>query len=153
VLAAREVAKWTNRFAVTRDGRLVTTLDTVQRDNFPGSFTLDGHHYTLPGSIWDSRLSLVDERGDVVARASRTSHGWTLAADQRTYYLRGAFLWGLSQQFEAGDPPIGTVRRTGRWQRGVDLDLPGVPTVLQIFLLAVNIASWDRWSLVWMTGR
>ena len=49
-----------------------------------------------------------------------------------------------SQQLEAGDPPIGTVRRTGGWRRGVDLDLPGVPTVLQIFLLAVVIARWDK---------
>lgn len=144
MLAAREVAKWTNRFAVTRDGRRVTTYDSVQRPADPGSFTLDGRRYALPGSIWDDRLTLLDEHAAVAAVADSAGSGWTVTAGGQTYHLRRTAFWGGSYQLDAGDLPIGTVRRNGRWQRGFDLDLPGLPTQLQIFMLALVVARWDK---------
>lgn len=145
MLIAREISKWTNRYAVSRDGRPIATLDAILRDNDSGSFTLDGRRYRLPGAIWDTRFAMLDERGGVVAEAERVNRKcWTVSAAGQIYHLRRTSTWGRRHQLDAGDLPLGTIHRIGGSDRAVELDLSGVPALVEIFVLALVIAMRDE---------
>jgi hypothetical protein len=158
VLVAREVSRWTNRYAVSRDGQRITMLDAVLRDGQPGSFTLDGRRYSIPGAIWDTRFALHDETGGVVGAAERgRDEWWAVTSAAQTYHLRRTFIVAARDRLDSSDPPLGRVYRIGGVDRAVELDLPNAPEVVQVFLLAVVIAGrdtqvtfrgtgfWQRW--------
>ncbi|MEV4617581.1 hypothetical protein AB0J74_02555 [Asanoa sp. NPDC049573] len=145
MLVAREISRWTNRYAVSRDGRRVTTLDAIVRDTDAGSFTLDGHRYALPGAIWDDHFTVRDGRRDVVAEAHRVDRTrWTIVAAGQTYHLRRGNFWGTRHQLDAGDLPLGMVYRVGGAERAVEADLSGVPALVEIFVLALVLAIRDN---------
>ncbi|GIF51542.1 hypothetical protein DFJ67_7665 [Asanoa ferruginea] len=159
MLVAREVSRWTNRYAVIRDGRRVTTLDAVLRDGQPASFTLEGRRYSIPGAIWDTRLVLHDETGGALGVAERgRDEWWSITSAGQTYHLRRTFIVAARDRLDSGDPPLGRVYRTGGAERAVELELPGAPELVQVFLLAVVIAGrdaqvtfrgtgfWQRWA-------
>jgi hypothetical protein len=158
VLVAREISRWTNRYAVARDGRRISTLDAILRAGQPGSFTLDGRRYSIPGAIWDTRFALHDEAGGVLGTAERgRDEWWTVSSAGQAYHLRRTFIVAARDKLDSGDPPLGRVYRIGGADRAVELELPGAPEVVQVFLLAVVIAGrdaqatfrgrgfWQRW--------
>ncbi|GIF62542.1 hypothetical protein Ais01nite_05770 [Asanoa ishikariensis] len=129
---------------VSRDGRRVTTLDAVVRDNSSGSFTLDGRRYSLPGAVWDTRFGVLDARNEVVAEATRVNREcWAISHAGQAYHLRRMSIWGTRHQLDAGDLPLGMAYRTGGADRAVELDVAGAPPLVEIFVLALVIAMRD----------
>ncbi|MDG4826480.1 hypothetical protein O7635_31910 [Asanoa sp. WMMD1127] len=143
MLTAHPASAWRNRYDVALDGAPVTTFDGSFWKN-GGAFALDGRHYEVRGSFWGNRSTLLDEMGGEVATAERIGRKrWTVTSAGRTYQFRRASVWGNRQELYTDAGPVGTVNRPSAWRRDVEVDLPGVPVAVQIFVLAVVIAMWD----------
>lgn len=143
MLTARKPSVWRNRYDVALDGQPVTTFDGSFWKG-GGTFTLDGREYEVRGSLWGNRSTMVDEMGGVLAAADRVGRKrWTVTSAGQTYEFHRASLWGNRQDLYSGDRAVGSVNRPSNWRSDVELDLPGVPAPVQIFVLAVVVAMWD----------
>ena len=67
----------------------------------------------------------------VVWRLGRSASGW-----------RKSF-WGNEEELVLGDTRVGSVRKTSFWRGDVAVELPGLATALQLFVLGVVISMWD----------
>ena len=68
---------------------------------------------------------------------------WTVQAGGRTYHFERASMWNTAQELRNEAGPIGLIRRTSFWRGTVSADLPGLPPLVQIFVLGVVITMWD----------
>lgn len=143
-MTVRRVSVWRNRYEVRAAGRVVTTWDGAFWRN-GGAFTLDGLRYEVRGGAWGTRFTMLDPTGGTVATAERVGRKrWTVTAGGQVYAFHRASLWGHRQELRAGDRTVGVVRRVSAWRNDVDVDLPGVPLPLQVFVLGVVITMWDN---------
>lgn len=51
--------------------------------------------------------------------------------------------WGNKEQLVLSDTRMRSVRKTSFWRGDVAVELPGLPTALQLFVLGVVISMWD----------
>ena len=73
MLEARKTSIWTNRYAISADGRKLAVWDGSLW-TAGGSFELNGRHYEVHANLWGSTYGMVDQSGAQVAAAKRV--GW-----------------------------------------------------------------------------
>ncbi|MEV4536992.1 hypothetical protein AB0J82_24760 [Asanoa sp. NPDC049518] len=143
MLTARPASSWTNKYDVELDGRPLTIWEASLWKQ-GGKCTLDGHDYRIRSNTWGTRHTMVDESGDEVAVADKVGRKqWTVTYGGQTFHFRRRSLWSQQQDLYLGEQAVGYARRPSAWRRDVELDLPGMPTPAQVFVLAVVIAMWD----------
>ena len=144
MLEARKISVWRSSYQISADGRPVTVWDSsVWRSG--GDFDLDGQRYRVRGNAWGNRFGMVDAVGRTVASADRVGRKrWTVEAGGQTYQFQRASIWSNEQELHAFGSRIGVVKRVGFWRGDIAADLPGLPLPVQIFVLGVVIAIWDR---------
>ncbi len=142
MLTARHDSLWRGTYAITLDGRPITTW-TPKVWSGGGEFDLDGRRYAFAGQGWGSRYALTAD-GSAVARADRVGRSrWTLTAGERVHTFRRASIWSGDQVLVDGERVLGGVRRTGRWRADAEADLPGLDLPVQVFALTVVLTLWS----------
>ena len=68
---------------------------------------------------------------------------WTVEAVGQTYHFQRKSFWGNEEQLLLGDTQVGSVRKTSFWRGDVAVELPGLTTALQLFVLGVVISMWN----------
>jgi hypothetical protein len=143
MLEARGLGGWRDSYDLIADGQAVATWDpTFWRAG--GNFYLAGRRYDVKSNVWGTRFEMIDEVGVIVGAADRVRRKrWTLEAGGRTYQFQRAS-WGRSEElFLADGRPAGSVRRVSAYESDVVADLPGLPLLLQIFVIVVLMTKWD----------
>jgi hypothetical protein len=107
-----------------------------------GTFTLDAVVYearcNLMASWWD--LTTGDK---LVARAGSLLRAqWTIQADGHSYRFQRAGLFRREFEYLRDDAVVGFIRRPSMWNNDIEADLPGLPLVLQVFLVGVCVVAW-----------
>jgi len=125
------------------DGRPLTSFDrSTWRTG--GRFELDGRRYELRSNLWASTYALVADDGSPVATAKRVGRKeWTVEAGSTTHTFRRVSAWRHEEELHVGGQRVGSVRRTSVWGGDAVADLPGLPPVVAVFVLAVLLTSWD----------
>lgn len=133
---------WRRRYEISVAGHSVATWDSATWSG-GGSFGLNGQTYQVRTNIWGSRYALLDAVGRTVASADRVGRKhWSVAADGRTYTFQRVSIWSNDQELYAGGRPVGWV--TGSWRGDLAANLPGLPLLVQIFVLGVVISVRER---------
>ena len=142
-MEARKISVWRSRYSVTDRGREITVWDSsVWKSG--GEFELDGRRFRVRSNAWGHKYTMVDDAGAVVASADRVGRKrWTVEAAGRTYHFRRKSFWGNEEELVLGDTRVGSVRKTSFWRGDVAVELPGLATALQLFVLGVVISMWD----------
>jgi hypothetical protein len=141
MLTARSTSPWRGTYAISADGRPVTTW-TPKVWTAGGEFDLGGRRYAFAGRGFGSRYALTAD-GVPVAQADRVGRkDWTLTEGGRTHTFRRASVWRSEQLLVDGDRVLGGVRRTGRWRTDAEADLPGLDLPVQVFALTVVLTLW-----------
>ncbi len=145
MLTAKKARFWGNRYEISVDGRVLTTLDRAFWRS-GGDFELNGRRYHVRGpSLLGRRFEMLDVVGVSVASAERLGRRrWTVTAGGVTYEFQRKSVWSGEQQLLAGGRTVGEVRQTSFWRSDVMADLPGMPLPVQVFVLAVVITMWDN---------
>jgi hypothetical protein len=130
-------------YAVTGDdGGLVTVWNPLNWQR-GGQFVLYGGVGTVRWVGWGSqRVQLFDPYGAEAALAAPvTSTRWSVVTHHGTFRFRRL---GYEQRLMADDDvQVGYVRRVRDWQRpGADAHLPGMPTQVAVFTVAVALQVW-----------
>jgi len=83
---------------------------------------------------------MVDDAGALVAAADRVGRKrWTVEAAGQTFHFRRKSFWGNEEELVLGDTRMGSVRKTSFCRGDVAVELPGLATALQLFVLARQI--------------
>jgi len=108
-----------------------------------GDFELDGRRFQVRANVRGNTYTMVDDTGAVVASADRVGRKrWTVEAAGQTYHFRRKSFWGHEEELVLGNTRVGSVRRTSFWRGDVTVELPGLATALQLFVLGVVIRMW-----------
>jgi hypothetical protein len=114
-----------------------------------GTFVLDGRRYDVARGWIGHRYRLLDDAGGLVAEADGVGGlTWTLEISGETDGVRHTFqrpsLFRRDQMLVVDGAPAGTVRRTSVWRDEVEADLPGLPLLVQVFVLVSLLAVWAQ---------
>lgn len=142
-MEARKISVWRSRYNIMDRGREITVLDgSVWKRG--GDFELDGRRFQVRSNAWGNKYTMVDDVGAVVASAERVGRKrWTVEAAGQTYHFRRTSFWANEEELVLGDTRVGSVRKTSFWRGDVALELPGLTTPLQLFVLGVVISMWN----------
>jgi hypothetical protein len=151
-MKARKISVWRSRYSVTDRGREITVWDgSVWKRG--GDFELDGRRFQVRSNAWGNKYTMMDDVGAVVASADRVGRKrWTVEAAGQTYHFRRKSFWGNEEELVLGDTRVGSVRKTSFWRGDVAVELPGLATALQLFVLGVVIEMWDAQGAVAAAG-
>jgi hypothetical protein len=145
VLQASRVGLLTTRYAITCDG---VALCTWKPSRFigGGAFELEGRHYDVARGGWTGRrYRLTDDAGRLVALADGVGRlTWTLETGGVTHTFERPSLFRYDQVLVRDGEPAGTVRRTSAFWGEAEADLPGLPLVVQVFVLVSLLSVWDE---------
>ena len=143
VITARKASIWTNLYDIAVDGLPLATWDeSIWRSG--GEVELDGKHYQVRANMWGTTYGMADQDGTLLASADRVGRkAWKVKADGRTYEFRRASAWRQEEELLVGGLRLGSVKRTSMWRGDAVADLPGLPLYVQVFVLAVVLATWD----------
>jgi hypothetical protein len=143
MLEARKVSLWHNRYELVVDGLPITLWEgRVWRSG--GTFELAGRRYDVAANFLGSRFEMADDDGATVAAAERVGRKrWSVDAGGRIYRFQRTSWWRQEELLLADDRPVGSIRRTSSWRSGVVAELPDVPLVIQVFVVAVVLNMWD----------
>jgi hypothetical protein len=141
-MEARKISVWRSRYSVTDRGREIAVWDSsVWKSG--GEFELGGRRFRVRSNAWGHKYTMVDDAGALVASADRVGRKrWTVEAAGQTYHFRRKSFWG-NEELVLGDMRVGSVRKTSFWRGDVAVELPGLATALQLFVLGVVISMWD----------
>ncbi|GIJ44050.1 hypothetical protein Val02_09360 [Virgisporangium aliadipatigenens] len=135
---------WRGRYEIGSDGRPVTVWDPSWWRN-GGDFEIAGKRFRVRAAGWGTKYRMSDEAGKEVALVERAGRKhWSMRAGRDTYEFRRASFFGSRQELLVGGKAAGSVRRTSAWSGGVEADLPGMPLPLQVFVVGVQLALWQR---------
>lgn len=145
MLHSRRVASLRARWEVRGDdGEPLTALE---RSGWRGvRYTLDDSVYeVLPA--WTGRRYSLSSGERELAHAERVGRKhWTVSTPDGEYHFRRRSIWKSDQEWVSSpDAPsaLGGIRRAG-FRRGAEADLPGLPTPLAVFVLAVVLLMWEQ---------
>ncbi|MBM2621773.1 hypothetical protein JIG36_40345 [Actinoplanes sp. LDG1-06] len=128
---------------MTDRGREIATWDKSTWKS-GGAFTLEGRRFRVRSNGWGNKYTMVDEADTVVASADRVGRKrWTVTAAGQTYHFRRRSFWASEEELVLGDTRVGSVRKTSFWRGDINVELPTLPTPLQLFVLGVVISKWD----------
>ncbi|MDL5154663.1 hypothetical protein [Actinomycetospora termitidis] len=147
MLEAHRVSSLRSRWEVREDDAPLLVLE-AKGWRSSVRYTLDGIAYEVQASWTGSQYTLTTDDGAEVARAERIGRKrWSIVTPEGTYYFRRRSIWKADQEWVA-DPdteePVGSIRRTGTWRGDAEADLPGMPTPLAVFTLAVVLLMWEQ---------
>ena len=109
-----------------------------------GDFELDGRRFQVRSNARGNKYTMVDDSGAVVASADRVGRKrWTVEAAGQIYQFRRRSFWGHEEELLHGHTRIGSIRKTSFWRGDVAVELPGLATALQLFVLGVVISMWN----------
>jgi hypothetical protein len=114
-----------------------------------GTFVLDGRRYDVVACGWWNRYRLLDDAGGLVAEADGVGGlTWTLEISGETGGVRHTFerpsLFRREQMLVVDGAPAGTVRCTSFWRDEGEADLPGLPLLMQVFVLVSLLKVWAQ---------
>jgi hypothetical protein len=133
---------WRNRYELVAEGQLMATFEG-RAVRGGGTLCLGGRNHEIRANVWSSRFELADETGVAIAGAERLGRKhWTVQAGERTYQFQRA-AWRSEQVLIIDGRPAGFVRKKGGWGRDAVADLPGLPTLLQAFVVTVVLCMWE----------
>ncbi|GAA1556334.1 hypothetical protein GCM10009827_091510 [Dactylosporangium maewongense] len=146
MLIAKRTSVWRARYTVTQQGHAVAAWEGgVWRSG--GQLTVAGQSFLVRGNAWGSRFVMQDKAGESVAAADRVGRKqWTVTAGGVTYQFQRASVWSQAQDLYAGGRKVGSVRKTSFWGSDVEVDLPGLPLPVQVFVLGVVVTMWEAQS-------
>lgn len=152
VIEARRTSILRSRYHIVVDGAQVATWEgSTWRTG--GIVELAGRRHQVRANLWGTTFEMVDDAGTLLASARRVGRkDWTVEAGATTYQFRRASFWRQEQELLAGGQRVGFVRRTGIWRGDVVADLPGLPLAVEVFALAVVLATWDSESAAAAAG-
>ena len=144
-MEARRISTWKSSYLVTDRGREVATWDSkVWKGG--GEFVLDGRRFRVKSNGWGTKYTMADDAGTVVASADRVGRKrWTVSAGGQTYHFRSKF-WSGEEELVLGETRVGAVRKASFWGSTVNVELPGLPPAVQLFVLGVVISKWNAES-------
>ncbi|RYV51923.1 hypothetical protein [Pengzhenrongella frigida] len=146
MIEARKASIWRNRYDIVVDGLRLATWD-ASLWKLGGELELDGRRYEVRANMWGSTYGMADQDGTRIASADRVGRKhWRVEADGRTYEFRRASMWRQEEELLADGRRMGSVKRTSMWRGDAVADLPGLPLSVQVFVLAVVLATWDAAS-------
>ena len=143
MLEAKRVSAWRNRYQLLADGYPLTVWEPSSwRPG--GSIDLAGQRYQVRSGTWQTRFTMTDGTGAVIAEAERVGRKrWTVRAGPQTYQFQRASWWRAEQVLMVYGRQVGWVRRPSMWRRDAVADLPGLPLPVQVFVLIVVLAMWQ----------
>ena len=144
MLTARKTGAFSREYRIEADDRFVTTfLASWWRTG--GTFTVEGHEYTVRQNFWGAKYGMAMADGTVVATADRVGRKhWTVDAEGRTLRFRRTSMWSGEQAMVDGDREVGSIRKLSWWKGGAVADLPELDPALQVFVVAVVLTMWDN---------
>lgn len=146
MIEARKASIWKSRYDLVVDGLLLATWDASMW-KMGGEVELDGRHYHVRANTWGTTYGMADHDGTLIASADRVGRkSWRVEADGRTYEFRRPSVWRQEEELAAGGQRLDSVKRTSAWRGDAVADLPGLPLYVQVFVLAVVLATWDAAS-------
>ncbi|MFG1923010.1 hypothetical protein [Cryptosporangium sp. NPDC048952] len=142
-LTAKRTGLLKSGYEISLAGRALVRWD-AKTWKVGGSFTLDDQRYDVRTNALATKYELLDQDGASVAVAHRVGRKqWTVEADGQTYTFERGSMWREEQKLTLGGQQVGTIRRTSVWSGAAAADLPGLPLLVQVFVLLVALSSWD----------
>lgn len=143
MLLAKKVSLLRQRYDISDSGLPLATWEGAMWRS-GGTFELDGRRYEVRGNLWGSKYGMVTEDGTAVASADRVGRKrWTVEAHGQVFEFQRVSMWRREEALYSDGRRIGAVRRTGRWRRDTEADLPGLPLPVQVFVLVVVLTMWE----------
>lgn len=138
------------RYEVLSGSDSVTTV-SARTTQHGGELDVSGHTYQLDCSSFGRKCILRAADGQVVASAERNGlRSWRIATGGRELRLARIGLGGRNLELVEGDGRIGWVRRG---VRGAEAELPGLDRPIEVFVLVVALAMWQRRRKAVVIGR
>lgn len=143
VLKAKRTRSWKGGYDISVDGEPLLRWDP-KTWSVGGSFTLDDASYEVRTNAFATRYEMTDSDGAPIAVAERVGRkSWTVRADGQTYTFERGSIWRQDQRLLVGGQQVGTIRRTSAWSGEAVAELPGLPLLVQVFVLLVVLSGWD----------
>lgn len=143
MLTASRSGVFSREYEFDIDGQVVTSFRTSWWGN-GGTFSVEGHEYTVKSNAWGAKFGMAMADGTVVARAEKVGRkNWTVDAEGRTLHFRRTSMWTAEQALMDGDREVGSIRKLSMWKSGAKAELPGLDPALQVFVVAVVITHWE----------
>lgn len=142
-MEARRTSVWRADYEVLAQG---SPIATFTRSSWRGGGVLEigGEALEVRSNAWATSYTLTDRAGTRLASAAHVGHKeWTVEADGTTYQFRRASMWRMEHELVTQGLRMGSVRRAGAWSGNAVADLPGLPTTVALFTLAVVLTTWD----------
>ncbi|MDY7084219.1 MAG: hypothetical protein SYR96_03865 [Actinomycetota bacterium] len=151
-MEARKTSVWRNDYVVTDRGREIATWDKSTWKS-GGVFTLEGRRYEVRSNAWGTKYTMTDDSDSVLASAERVGRKrWSVSSGGGMYHFRRKSMWSGEEELVLGDTRVGSVRKTSFWGNTVEVELPGLPQPLQLFVLAVVLSKWAAESAAAASG-
>lgn len=146
MLEAHRVSSFRPRWEVREDGAPLLVLEKKGWRSGV-EYTLDGAAYEVRATWTGSRYTLT--RGEEeIAHAERIGRKhWSVTTPEAEYHFRRRSIWKSDQEWVPDpDAPaaLGGIHRTGTWRGDAEAQLPGMPTPLAVFVLAVVLLMWEQ---------
>ena len=147
MLEAHRVSSLRSRWEVREDGAPLLVLE-AKGWRSSVRYTLDGVAYEVQSTWTGTTYTLTDGEGAELAKAERIGRKhWSITTGDEELHFRRRSIWKADQEW-VSDPdstePRGTIRRTGTWRGDAEADLPGMPTPVAVFTLAVVLLMWEQ---------
>jgi hypothetical protein len=146
MLEAHRVSSFRPRWEVREDGAPLLVLEKKGWRSGV-EYTLDGTSYEVRSTWTGSRYTLTRDDAEV-AHAERIGRKhWSVTTPTGEYHFRRRSIWKSDQEWVPdpdADEALGAIRRTGTWRGDAEAELPGLPTPLAVFVLAVVLLMWEQ---------
>ncbi|HEY2193913.1 MAG TPA: hypothetical protein VGH76_16675 [Actinomycetospora sp.] len=146
MLEAHRVSSFRPRWEVREDGAPLLVLDKKGWRSGV-EYTLDGTAYEVRSTWTGSRYTLAQGDAELAHTERIGRKHWSVTTPDGEYHFRRRSIWKSDQEW-VPDPEastaLGGIRRTGTWRGDAEARLPGMPTPLAVFVLAVVLLMWEQ---------
>lgn len=144
MMRADKYGLFSKTYRITADGREVTDFESSWWRT-GGTFSLEGHEYTIRANMWGSTYGMADEDGAKVASAERVGRkNWTVESGDEVHRFQRASLLRSAQLLLRDGQEVGAIERASRWKGGATAELPGLSLPVQVFAVAVVLTMWEQ---------
>lgn len=144
MLRADKNGMFSRTYRITADGRDVTEFESGWWRT-GGTFSLDGHDYTIRANMWGGRYGMADENEGKVASADKVGRkNWTVESADGVHRFQRASLLRSDQVLLREGREVGVIERASLWKGGAVADLPGLSLPVQVFVVAVVLTMWEQ---------
>ncbi|MBN7560190.1 hypothetical protein [Mycobacteroides abscessus] len=138
------------RYEILSGSDSVTTV-SARTTQHGGELDIGGHTYQLDNSALGRKCILRADDGQEVASAERGGlRSWRIATGERELRLTRIGLGSRNLELTEAGGRIGWVRRSAR---GAEAELPELARPIEVFVLVVALAMWQRRRKAIVIGR